>query len=194
MLTLLSGITELLLGGKWITQMPASLREFGTGGLAGIPYSVIVALCVAAAGVWLAARTPFGRHVYALGSNPHAARQLGLSARRTQLAIFTLTGLLVGVAALFSATQLQVIEAGFGKGFELTVVAAVVLGGTSIRGGRGSVVGSVLGAVLLGVLGTMLVFLRLGDSSVYWERAIQGGLILVAVLADTWGRSKGPLP
>ena len=184
-LTVFSGVTELLLGGKWITQMPAGLRSFGTGSLAGVPYSVLVAALVAGATAAVSLRTAFGRRVFALGSNPDAAQTIGLSAPRLKLGIFTLTGLLVAVASLFSATQLQVIEAGFGKGFELVAVAAVVVGGTSIRGGRGSILGTVLGAALLGILGTALIFLKLGDSSIYWERAIQGAVILVAVVGDS---------
>ena len=190
MLTILNGITELLLGGKWITSIPPALREFGTGSIAIIPYSIIIAILTATIAIWLASRTPFGRRVYALGSNPMAAGWIGLPSKKLKLAVFGLTGLAVGIAALFSATQLQVIESGFGKGFELTVVAAVVVGGVSIRGGRGSVSGALLGAVLLGVVSTMLIFLKLGESSTYWERAIQGALILVAVLSDHFSRRK----
>lgn len=184
-LTVFSGLTELLLGGKWITQMPSGLRSFGTGALGGIPYSVLVAAAVAAVAGAVSLRTAFGRRVFALGSNPDAAKTIGLSAVRLKLGVFTLTGFLVAVASLFSATQLQVIEAGFGRGFELVAVAAVVVGGTSIRGGRGSIVGTVLGAALLGILGTALIFLKLGDSSIYWERAIQGAVILLAVVGDS---------
>jgi len=188
-LTLYSGITERLLGGKWIQNLPDGLRSFGTGSLGPIPYSILTALAVAAVAIWASRRTAFGRRVYALGSNPAAASSVGLPERKIKLAVFALTGLLCGIAALFGATQLQVIESGFGKGFELVVVAAVVVGGTSIRGGRGSIIGSVLGAVTLGIVGTFLIFLKLGESATYWERAIQGGLILLAVLGDAaWRR------
>jgi ABC-type sugar transport system ATPase subunit/ribose/xylose/arabinose/galactoside ABC-type transport system permease subunit len=190
MLTVLSGVTELLLGGKWITGMPPGLREFGTGALLGIPNSVLTAAAVAVASFWLAGKTAFGRRIYALGSHPEAALTLGLPVQRLKLAVFAWTGFLASVAALFSATQLQVIEAGFGKGIELAVVAAVVVGGVSIRGGKGTIVGVLLGAALLGSVKTMLIFLRLGESAVYWERAIQGGLILLAVLSDHFLRRR----
>lgn len=190
MLTVLSGVTELLLGGKWITGMPPGLREFGTGALLGVPFSVLTAVIVALVSLWMASKTGFGRRIYALGSHPEAAQTLGLPIRKLKLAVFAWTGFLAAVAALFSATQLQVIEAGFGKGFELAVVAAVVVGGVSIRGGVGTIYGVLLGAVLLGSVKTMLIFLRLGESAVYWERAIQGGLILLAVLSDHFLRRK----
>jgi ribose/xylose/arabinose/galactoside ABC-type transport system permease subunit len=183
-LSVLAGATELALGGKWIQNVPPGLRQFGTGSVFGFPNVVLVAAAVLLVSAWLAAKTPFGRRVYALGSNPKAAEWVGVPVRRVRMQVFVLSGLLVGIAALFGATQLQVIESGFGKGFELVVVAAVVVGGTSIRGGRGSVAGSVLGAGLLGIVGTALIFLRLGESATYWERAILGGFILLAVLGD----------
>ncbi len=189
-LTLFSGVTELLLGGKWIQNLTGGLRAFGTGGLGPIPYSVLMAATIGLLAIGLSRKTAFGRRVFALGSNPEAAAAVGLPARRIRLLVFALSGLLCGVAALFGATQLQVIESGFGKGFELTVVAAVVVGGTSIRGGRGSVLGALIGAIALGIVGTLLIFLRLGESATYWERAIQGALILVAVLGEHFSRRR----
>jgi ribose/xylose/arabinose/galactoside ABC-type transport system permease subunit len=93
-------------------------------------------------------------------------------------------GLLAALAALISVPQMSVIESGIGAGWELFVVTCVVVGGVSITGGRGSVVGVVIGVLLLGTVRTVLLFLKLGDDAVYWERAIQGAFILVAVLAD----------
>jgi hypothetical protein len=188
MLTVLRGVTEKAMGGKWIENLPGGLRQFGTGSLAGIPIVVLVAVMSAAGAMWLAGRTRFGRQVYAIGSNPEAATLRGVKTGSVRIALFALTGLAAATAALVSATQLQVIESGFGNGFELVAVASVIVGGTSIRGGRGSVTGTILGATLLGIISTALIFLRLGESAVYWERAIQGGLILLAILVDHWQR------
>jgi ribose/xylose/arabinose/galactoside ABC-type transport system permease subunit len=185
MLTVFRGITERLMAGKWIENLPDGLREFGTGRLLGIPHGVTMAAAAALAGLWITRRTRFGLHTFAIGSNPQAAAMRGVPADRVRIALFALSGLAAAVAALFSATQLQVVESGFGTGFELVVIAAVVVGGTSIRGGEGSISGTVLGALLLGTISTALIFLRLGDSAVYWERAIQGGLILLAVIGDS---------
>jgi rhamnose transport system permease protein len=188
MLTALRGLTELLMGGEWITDLPAGLRLLGTGSLSGMPISVLVAAAVAAGSILFAGQTPWGLRIYAVGSNPEAARLAGLSVRRVRLFAFTLTGLLTAVAALVSAPQLSVIESGVGKGFELLVVTCVVVGGTSIRGGSGSIIGTLLAVLLLGVIRTVLVFLKLGEMATYWERAIQGGFILAAVLADHLAR------
>ena len=113
--------------------------------------------------IGLARETPLGRRIYAAGSNPEAARLTGLSLPRLKLFVFTLTGFLTAVAAVVSVPRLSVIESGIGQGFELLVVTCVVVGGTSISGGRGTVIGSVLAALLLGLVRPMLIFLRLGE-------------------------------
>ncbi len=188
MLTILKGVTELLMGGKWIENLPNGLRQFGTGAFLNVPYSIWIALVAVSAGIWITKRTSFGLRVFAIGSNPDAAALRGVPSTRIRIGVFALIGLACGVAALFGATQLQVIESGFGSGFELAVIASVIVGGTSIRGGQGSVFGTVLGAILLGMISTVLIFLKLGESAIYWERAIQGGLILLAVLGDHFWR------
>ena len=184
MLTALRGLTELIMGGKWISGLPPGLRYLGTGSVIGIPVSIWVA-AVTVALAWLFAReTPLGRRIYALGSNPRAAVLAGLSPTRIKISVFALTGFLVAVATLVGTTQLSVIESGIGVGFEMVVVTSVVVGGASISGGKGTVLGMLLGVILLGIVRTVLIFLNLGETSVYWERAIQGAFILVAVLMD----------
>ncbi len=190
MLTILRGVTELLMGGKWIENMPNGLRQFGTGAFLNLPYSIWVALATVFAGVWITKRTKFGLRAFAIGSNPEAAVMRGIPSTRIRTGVFALTGIACGISALFGATQLQVIESGFGSGFELVVIASVIVGGTSIRGGQGSILGTVLGAMLLGMISTVLIFLKLGESATYWERAIQGGLILFAVLGDHFWRQR----
>lgn len=184
MLTALRGINELLMGGKWITDLSPGLRFWGTGYFAGIPVSLWIALIVIILSIILARRTPLGRRIYAVGSNPEAARLAGLSIRKIKIFVFALTGFLTAVATIISVTRLSVIESGIGVGFELLVVTCVVVGGTSISGGRGNISGTLLGVLLLGMVGTVLIFLRLGEMSTYWERAVQGSFILLAVLVD----------
>ena len=193
MLTVLQGINLTLINGHFITDMPPGLRFFGIGSLLGVPFSICVAVIVIALAIFLARQTPLGKRLYAAGSNPDAARLAGLNVRGLKLFAFTLTGFLTAVAAIVSVPRLGIIQSGIGQGFELLVVTCVVVGGTSISGGRGTIAGSVLAALLLGVVSPMLIFLRLGMSATYWERAIQGAFILVAVLLDhaTRGRRGG---
>jgi ribose/xylose/arabinose/galactoside ABC-type transport system permease subunit len=183
-LTVLQGVTELVMGGETIGNCPDGLRALAIGTLAGIPLPVVVAFLAVALATVLARETALGRRLYAVGSNPHAARLAGLPAMRLRLFAFACTGLLTAVATLVGVPQLQVIEAGIGKQFELLVVTGVVVGGTAISGGRGTVIGTALALLLLGLVRTVLVFLKLGESATYWERAIQGAFILAAVLLD----------
>lgn len=190
MLTVLQGVDALLLHGEQITQLPSALRELGVGRIAGIPIvlylTAAIVLCVAI----LASRTALGRRLYAVGSHPDAARLAGISATRLKLFAFIVTGVLVAVAMLASVSQIAVVEPNLGRGFELVVVTAVLVGGTSIQGGRGSVVGAALAAIALEGVRTTLILLRLGESATYWERAIQGAFILIAVLVDLTVRSR----
>ena len=190
MLTVLQGVNLTLINGRFITDLPPGLRFFGIGRLVGVPVSVVVALIVVALAVFLARRTPLGRRLYAAGSNPDAARLAGVSVQGLKLFAFTMTGLLTAVAAVVSVPRLGIIQSGIGQGFELLVVTCVVVGGTSISGGRGTILGSTLAALLLGLVSPMLIFLRLGVSATYWERAIQGVFILAAVLLDHAARTR----
>jgi rhamnose transport system permease protein len=190
MLTALTGIGDLVMAGETIGNFPDALRNFAIGTIGPLPIPVMVAAICLVAFTILMRSTALGRRMYAVGSNPHAARLAALPVQRMKLFAFALTGALTALATLISAPQLNVIEAGFGRQFELLVVTAVVVGGTSISGGVGTMIGSALGMLLLAQVRTVLIFLQLGNSATYWERAIQGGFILVAVLADHLGRKR----
>jgi ribose/xylose/arabinose/galactoside ABC-type transport system permease subunit len=183
-LSILRGLTDLLMSGQWIKDLPASMRFLGTGSLLHIPISLYTAAIIAALCLLLLHGTSLGLGIRAVGGNPEAVANAGLSAARTRIAVFTLTGLATAIACLVTVPQLSVIESGIGVGFELTVVTAVVVGGTSIRGGLGGITGTVIAVILLMTIRTALVFLDLGPMATYWERAIQGAFILAAVLMD----------
>ena len=184
MLTALRGVTQLIMHGEWIKGLPDNLRYLGTGTILGVPIPVLAALLVACSFIVITLRTPLGRRTYAVGSNPKSARLAGISETRIKIAAFVITGLLTALATVVYVPKLSVIDAERGKAFELLVVTCVVVGGTSISGGKGTIVGTVLGVLLLSIVGTALIFLKLGEQATYWERAIQGAFILLAVLAD----------
>lgn len=188
MLTVLRGVTELIMGGEWITDLPPGIRVLGIGSAAGMPWCLWCAAAVSLMFVVVAHRTRYGLRLYAIGGNPAAAAMAGIHTSGVKTAAFALLGLMTGVAALVTVPQQSVVESGIGVGFELVVVSAVVVGGTSIRGGHGGITGTVLAALLLCGVRPMLVFLKLGETATYWERAIQGGFILAAVLLDHWAR------
>ncbi|MDW8105237.1 MAG: ABC transporter permease [Armatimonadota bacterium] len=167
--------------GEWIGNLPPSFWAVGRGEVAGIPNPVWIALGMVVATALLLARTPFGRHIYAVGGNPLAAARMGISVRRVLWWVFVLHGALIGLSALVYASRFSVIQSNTGVGFELLVISAVVVGGVNIFGGQGTVWGSALGALLLQVISTGLIFRRVSE---YWAPSVQGALVLLAVVAD----------
>jgi ribose/xylose/arabinose/galactoside ABC-type transport system permease subunit len=180
MLSILKGGLISATAGAWITDMPADFM-IAQARLFGIPSPVyfMVALTVLAA-IFMR-YTDFGRAIYAVGGNIDAARAAGLNPERTVVGVFALHGLFAGIAGLLFATQLQVIQSTVPPNLELTVITASVIGGVSILGGTGTVIGSTLAAILFAAIGSALIFLNI---SAYWLRAVLGLLILATVLAD----------
>jgi len=138
-------------------------------------------LLVGAAGALLAARTPFGRHVYAVGGNARAALLSGVRVKRIQLLVYVLSGICSAVVGLVIASQLVSAHPATGQSFELNAIAAVVLGGTSLMGGRGGIGGTIVGALVIGALADGLVLLGVSE---FWQIVIKGIVIIVAVVLD----------
>jgi len=182
MLMILKSVTSMIMHRGNLSNLPASLSYWGTGTFWGIQLPIWV-MGTVVVGMWLMITfTPIGRRIYAVGSNANAAELSGLSVTRVKIFVFALTGFLVGVATVI--TQLATFDAGIGRGLELLVVTCVVVGGVSISGGQGTVLGVFLGVLLLTIQKTFLIFLKLGAGWSNWDKAIQGGLILAAVLID----------
>lgn len=187
MLSILKGGLISVTGGKWITDLPDSfhLADIELFGVLPMPVLImIVATLMAAA--WMR-WWPGGRAIYATGGNAEAARLCGVSPKRTIVGVFALHGFFAGVAALMFATQLRVIQSTAPPNLELTVITAAVVGGVSILGGVGTVIGSTLAAVLIAEITSALVFV---DVSPYWTHAVQGALILATVIADILRRRR----
>lgn len=169
--------------GSWVQDLPPSFQWMGLGQDMGRLAIPVLALAVWGAATWGLRHLAAGRAVYAAGSDAEVARLAGLRPRRVVFGTFVAMGALTGLAALLSAIQFIDVQTNSGVGFELRVIAAVVVGGTSIAGGRGSLVGSLLGVLLLATAGPALTFL---GSEAYWDRALQGIIILLAVAADAF--------
>jgi rhamnose transport system permease protein len=167
--------------GAWVQELPADFQWFGLGQTGGQVLIVTTALVVLVLFSWVLRNLGAGRAVYAVGSDAEAARLAGIEPRRVVFGVFTLMGALVGLAALLNAVRFNAVPSNAGLGLELKAVAAVVVGGTAITGGRGTLVGTLIGAALLGTIGPALTFLGI---NAFWERAIQGGIILAALVAD----------
>jgi rhamnose transport system permease protein len=177
------GITYSWAGGQQVNadELPRHFLQFANAGVRGIPWLVLIALVVVG-GVSLIMRNyRVGRELYAMGSSPQAAELAGIKVARNLLGAFVLSGALAGLAGVLFAARFGTVDASAGTGYELNVVAAVVVGGVAVFGGSGTVWGAGLGALLLTVIGSALAVLEINQ---FWQQAIVGALIILAICAD----------
>jgi rhamnose transport system permease protein len=167
--------------GAWVSDLPPGFQWLG---LSQGFYPVLIAGTAVVSVVvigWGLRNLAGGRAVYATGSNAEAARLAGVDTNLLTFGVFAITGALTGIAAVLNSVRFNQIPSNAGLGLEMKVIAAVVVGGTAITGGSGSISGTVLGVILLGAIGPALTFLGV---SAYWERALQGAIILAAVVVE----------
>ncbi len=187
-LSVFRGAALLYSGGGPISAFDAGYRYWGQGKVGPVPVPVILFLVAAALCHVVLRYTRFGRHVYAVGGNAEAARLSGLDVRGITWAVYVIVGLFAGLAGFVLSSRLNSAEAVAGQGYELTVIAAVVIGGTSLFGGLGGVIGTVVGAALIGVLLNGLVLLNV---SPYVQQIIIGLVIVLAVAFDRFVKTGG---
>lgn len=180
MMTIARGLALLVSGGRPVSNMSPELTRLG-GELVGIPIPVLILLGVTlAAGLFLG-NTRMGRHVYAVGGNERAARAAGISVPRVKLFVYTLCGAFAGLAGVVLAARITTGQPNAGLGYELDAIAAVVIGGTSLSGGVGGVGGTLLGALLIGVINNGLDLLNVSS---YYQQIVKGMIIVGAVWLD----------
>ena len=177
-LGLYRGVMLLWTGGKWIEGLPDSLKSLSEPAFIGVSPLGWLVLALLLAGGWLLSRTAFGRDFYAVGDNLAAARQLGVAVNRTRMLAFTLNGMLAACAGIVFAAQIGFVPNQTGSGLEMKAIAACVLGGISLLGGTGTLLGAFLGAFFLTQIDTVLVLFRL---PAWWNDFI-AGLVLLGVL------------
>jgi ribose/xylose/arabinose/galactoside ABC-type transport system permease subunit len=156
-------------------------ERLGAGNFLGISYSIWIMVVFALVAFFVTTRVPFGRHVYALGGNRRAAELSGVRTKQTETIVYMISGFCAAMVGLIIASQLVAAHPATGTGFELTAIAAVVLGGTSLSGGRGSIGGTIIGAFVIGVLSDGLVILGF---STFLQNVIKGLVIIAAVVID----------
>ena len=187
MFSIARGMTMLWTGGFPITGLGEGFGYLGTGVFLGVPMPVWISVVLVAAFVVLTRKTRFGRYLYAVGGNERASLLTGLRVNRIKVWVYTLGGGLAGVAGLLVTARLDSAQPNAGLGYELDSIAAVVIGGTSLSGGRGSVLGTVLGCLIIGVLNNGLFLLNV---SPFWQQIIKGFVILAAVAIDKMNQKK----
>ncbi len=173
--------------GEAVYGLPENFQWFGLGQAGGELMIVLVAMAVFVAFAWALRWLAAGRAVYAVGSDHEAARLAGIRPRRVVFGVFVMMGALAGLAAILQTLRSPQVDPNVGKDLELQVIAAVVVGGVAINGGRGTLIGVLLGVALLGTVGSALVFLDVHST---WQRALEGAIILVAVSSDAIRRRR----
>jgi ribose transport system permease protein len=187
MLTIARGFTMLYTKGHPISNLGKDFAFIGSGTLIGIPVPVWIALLVVLCAVFITRKTKIGRYIYAIGGNEQAAKLSGIPIRKIKIWVYSLAGALAALGGIIVTARLDSAQPNAGMSYELDAIAAVVIGGTSLSGGKGSVWGTVMGAVIIGVLNNGLVLLNV---SPFWQQVVKGGVILLAVIIDKMGDKK----
>ena len=187
MLTIARGLTLLYTGGHPISNLGPGFAYIGTGTLIGIPVSVWIAAIVVLFAVFITQKTRLGRYIYAIGGNETAARFSGIRINQVKLIVYSIGAALAALGGVIVTSRLDSAQPNAGISYELDAIAAVVIGGTSLNGGKGTVWGTVIGAVIIGVLNNGLVLLNV---SPFWQQVVKGGVILLAVIIDKIGDKK----
>ncbi|MFB5269173.1 ABC transporter permease [Paenibacillus enshidis] len=183
MMNVFRGLTYMVSGGKWVSahQMPESFKNMATGSILGVNNLILIAVIIYALAYCFVQHTRTGRQIYAVGSNPESAKISGINTDRILWLVYSIMGALSGLAGVLWVAKYASAQGDTASGYELSVIAACVLGGVSIAGGSGKISGIILGSILLGILNNALPLINV---SPFWQMGIQGGIILFAVLVN----------
>lgn len=187
MLTIARGLTMLLTGGFPITGFSSQMAFIGTGWFLGIPMPVWISAVIISGAVVLTNKTRLGRHIYAIGGNETAAELSGLKIKKIKIIVYSIAGALSAIGGIIVTSRLDSAQPNAGIGFELDSIAAVVIGGTSLSGGKGTILGTVQGALIIGILNNGLVLLNV---SPFWQQVVKGLVILLAVVVEKLNSKK----
>lgn len=187
MLTIARGFTMLYTKGHPISNLGKSFAFIGSGTFLGIPTPVWIAIIVVLFAVFITQKTRMGRYIYAIGGNEQAARLSGINISKIKIIVYSMAGALAALGGIIVTARLDSAQPNAGISYELDAIAAVVIGGTSLSGGKGSIWGTVMGAIIIGVLNNGLVLLNV---SPFWQQVVKGTVILLAVIIDKAGEKK----
>lgn len=187
MLTIARGLTMLYTKGHPISNLGTDFAFIGAGIVFGIPVPVWIAAVVVLIAVFITQKTKLGRYIYAIGGNEQAAKLSGINIKKVKLTVYAMAGALAALGGVIVTARLDSAQPNAGISYELDAIAAVVIGGTSLSGGKGSVWGTVMGAIIIGVLNNGLVLLNV---SPFWQQVVKGSVILLAVVIDKMGESR----
>ena len=169
--------------GKVVSGFPESFKMLGQGSLGGFPIAFLVVILIYLVGQVMLSSTPFGKKIYAVGANKQVAMLSGINTDRVKIICFIIVGFLTSLAGIMMLSRLGAIQADTGKGLEFDVIAAVVIGGTSLYGGEGNILQTIIGVLMIGLIRN---FLNLSHINIFWQDFATGLIIVVAVLLDTF--------
>jgi ribose transport system permease protein len=187
MLYMARGLVYIVTKGVPVYPLPETFQKLEQSSLFGIPTIVIVSLLLALLAHFILVHTTFGRSTYAVGGNTEAAMMSGIRINSVSLAVYAMTGAMAALTGIFMASRLSSAQAGAGSGFELTVIAAVIIGGTSTFGGAGSMLGTIVGALFMNILSNSMTLMKI---SVYWQNLVIGAILVFAVIIDQENRKR----
>lgn len=187
-LSIVRGLSYVISGGRELVVSDPTFLAFGVGTFLGIPHIVWLLFVMFGVFAWLMPRTLFGRYAYAIGSSSMAATRAGVPVARWRIAHYVTCGMLAAVAGLVFVARTGNAQPSAGLGIELDVITAVILGGTSLNGGRGRLLGTFIGLILLGMLGNGLILIGV---PAFWHQVVKGVILLLAVLYDEMRRNRG---
>lgn len=187
MMGLARGAALVITKGSTISGLPEAYLTLGQGYVAGIPIPVIILAVLAVVAHVFLSRTAPGRRIYFIGSNEEAALLSGINVSRMKVIVFSICSTLAALEAVIETARMSTAQPASGAGYELTAIGAVIIGGASIMGGEGTILGTLLGATLLGLITNGLILLGV---SAYWQQVFSGAIIILAVALDTWRRRR----
>lgn len=187
MLYIARGIIYIITRGRPFYPLPDGFKVIGQGYFFKIPYSIFIMIIIAIIAHFVLNRTTFGRSVYAIGGNEETAHTSGINISKIKLLIYSLSGLLSSLTGILMTARLSSAQPNAGTGWELTVIASVIIGGTSMFGGVGSIFGTMIGVAIMSVLKNGMVLMRI---SVYWQNVVVGMIIILAVGIDEYRRRR----
>jgi ribose transport system permease protein len=187
MMGMARGAALVITKGSTISGLPGGYLVIGQGYVSGVPIPVVIVLVLAVIAHIFLSRTTMGRHIYFIGSNEEAAILSGINVDRVKVIIFTLCSTLAAFEAIIETARMSTAQPAAGIGYELSAIGAVIIGGASLLGGSGTILGTILGAALLGIITNGLILLSV---SAYWQQVFSGAIIVLAVTLDTWRRNR----
>ena len=186
-MTIGRGLALIMSKGRPISNLSDSFNFIGGGDVFGIPFPIIVLAIIFTICSITLKKTLLGRYIYAVGGNEQAARASGINVNQVKMAVYSISGLLAGLAGVLLTSRITTGQPNAGAGFELDAIAAAVIGGTSTSGGTGTITGTLVGVLLIGVINNGLDLLNVSS---YYQQVVMGAIIIGAVVLDSWNQGK----